>query len=607
MPLPTEHQQIAAELSESFRRPSGAGPARLVHILKRAEADDISRMVPGWVQMTFRTGEQSHSLEGTEAMSPSRRVVFVEDESSTVSCLARGLSMPLLTVFMNDATRVTRAVVRIAGFAAVFLAFVLCVSGCERSSETPDAKAAPGESAKPGVVSETDVPEQPNIIFVLVDALRADKVGRYGRVPSITPTIDAVADEGVVFERPIAQAPWTLPSMASLFSAYNPTVHQVFHFPDETAESGSKVAILSEKFETLAELLQKAGYTTAAFVANPWMVRKYGFAQGFDHFDASLANPTDLKPGKDLNELALSWLRKRDPSEPLFLYLHYMDVHEPYDAGPEFVDDLLDLVERDPRKTLVTPTSRHRLGSLNKLPKHCPNPEKHRRLTRFREYWAARYEAGVREFDHHFASLRASLGELGLWDDAYVIVTADHGEALGEHELWSHGYSAHHTDLHVPLILRWPGELPSGLWVSGNVRLIDLMPTLLDQLSIEIPPGIQGESLVPLLNGVPLRERPAAMAEGVKYAPYQQALYYKESKLILTLDNGRRQLYNIYEDPFEQLDLAQEMPEQLDLLGQILEKQADANGQLALGHFAPQQDVSPEELERLKTLGYIGD
>ncbi len=492
------------------------------------------------------------------------------------------------------------------GLATVSLVTMLGIPACERSPADPDVGT---KTASPASVQSPD-PSKPNIVFVLVDALRADRVGRYGHVPSITPTVDAVANEGVTFESPIAQAPWTQPSIASMFSSYNPSVHQVFSYPQTPVSPGGPtyiVTVFSDAFQTLAECLKAGGYDTASVIANPTVLEQYGFAQGFDHYDTSVADPENLMSGDAVNQAALTWLKQRDTSKPFFLYLHYMDVHGPYDSGPEFVDDLLDAVERDPDKRLLTPVERRQLGYLYKLPTNCPDPQKHRRLMRFREYWIARYEAGVREFDHHFAALKAKLMQMGVWDDAYVIITADHGEALCEHGLWKHGFSTYHTDLHVPLILRWPDRLPAGEWVGGTVRLIDVMPTLLTQLSLSVPKGIQGVSLAPLIAGEHFAEPLAALAEGVKIGAKQRALYRDDWKLIVTLETGRRQLFNLHDDYAEQIDLSAREPERVELLEAMLQELVQVDDRLAWDFATRRTTMPADQLERLKTLGYIGD
>lgn len=534
---------------------------------------------------------------------------FVDGESSAAPRPARGVVMLLETPIMDTATRVLLVGRRVIGPAVAMFALVLCTGGCERSP------------ARPEVRSTTPQPARPNIIFVLVDTLRADRVGVYGRrLPSLTPTIDEVAAEGVTFERAIAQAPWTQPSIASMFTSYNPSVHQVFSYEAAAVELSPyehhTVTVLADEFQTLAECLKAGGYVTAGSVANPVILPEYGFRQGFDHYDTTFADLSNQMSGDGVNEAAITWLKQRDTSKPFFLYLHYMDVHGPYNSGPQFVDDLLDAVEKNPNKRLLTPVERSRLGYLGKLPRNCPNPQRHFRLTRFREYWVARYESGIREFDYHFASLRAKLSEMGLWDEAYVIITADHGEALCEHGLWSHGYTTHHSDLHVPLILRWPGklppgngQLPAGKRVSDTVRLIDVMPTLLAQLSLQQSADwpVQGVSLLPLISGHPFSEPLRAFAEGVKSGPKQQALYQDEWKLILTLETGRRQLFNPYDDYDEQIDLSARETERLDALSVMLRKQAEVNEQLATNVATSRVTVPAEQVERLKSLGYVGD
>jgi len=490
-------------------------------------------------------------------------------------------------------------VYRACAFAIVALASAFGAAGCERQQVDPQPKAASPE------------PAMPNIVFVLVDTLRADKIGAYGRTPSITPTIDSVAEEGVTFERPIAPAPWTQPSIASIFSSYNPSVHRVGCRVDKLSapKRGAKreLMVFSDQFQTLAECLEAGGYVTSGVVANSVLQEQYGFAQGFDHYDIVDPGSGHAAPGDKLNEAALAWLRQRDTSKPFFLYLHYMDVHGPYNAGPQFVDDLLDAVEKNPNKRLLTPVEQSQLKYLDKLPPNCPNPQRHQPLTRFREYWVARYEAGIREFDHHLAGLRAKLSEMGLWDDTYVIITSDHGEALCEHELWSHGFSTHHSDLHVPLILRWPGTLPNGKWISGNVRLIDVMPTLLSQLSLKVPNGIQGISLAPLIDGQPLPEVLPALAECVKGGPRQQAIHLGHWKLIVTRERERKQLYNLYDDYAEQIDLSVREPERVETLGAVLQRQVQANDKLASNFVTRAVPITAEQLERLRALGYVGD
>ncbi len=200
------------------------------------------------------------------------------------------------------------------------------------------------------------------------------------------------------------------------------------------------------------------------------------------------------------------------------------------------------------------------------------------------------------------------MDKMGLWEDAYVIITADHGEALCEHGLWDHGYSVYHTDLHVPLILRWPSHLPAGRTIAGPVRQIDLMPTILSQLNLPIPQPIQGRSMLPVSGGDlrPLDEY--AFAEGVKHGHERKAIYSDGWKLIYSTQFKTYKLFNIADDHLEQRNMAttHPRPPQFVELRDALEEQIEQN----LRHEAGVEDkhvpVDPKQIQRLKSLGYVG-
>ena len=479
---------------------------------------------------------------------------------------------------------------------ALFAPFALfAVTGCEKGSAVEKVAEPP----PPGPT--------PNIVFVMIDTLRADRMGIHLNPAGLTPHQDAIALEGVTFERAISQAPWTQPSIASLFCSRCPGVHKVLDYAHAfkgTFQGEEKIAVFDDRFVTIAESLKDRGYVTAGFVANPYIDAAFGFAQGFDHFDISFAS--NLTPGNVVNEATFKWLAQRDSGKPFFIYLHYMDPHGPYDTAPEFLEPLLDRVEQMPDKRRLTGEELKSLDYLRKLPKVTDDPQRHQRLSQYQEYWAARYEAGIRQMDHYIGELRSGLTELGLWDDTYVLITADHGEAFGEHGFWEHGFSTHHTDLHVPLIMRWPGVLPAGKRVRQTVRLIDVQPTLLDQLSLPKPPGMQGASLSPYIAGRPPSTPLVAFAEGVKRRGMeQQAVYVGDWKLIKTLRTNALQLYNIAADPLEQNNLVRERPQQARVLVSVLEEQARSNTRLAKDFDAEQVPMSAEMRARLAALGYV--
>lgn len=422
--------------------------------------------------------------------------------------------------------------------------------------------------------------------------------------------MDSLAQDGVVFEMAVAPAPWTQPSMASLFCSLDPGVHGVTDYGtafDALYGEGRELVALDERFETLAEMLQADGYVTAGFVANPFLLPEFGFDQGFDHYDASFARNTT--PGNVVNEAALAWLRRRDTSRPFFLYLHYMDVHGPYAASREQLDPLLDALEDRDDLHRLGQADLSRLGYLARvLPAHYEaDRARHQRLAVYREYWAARYAAGVREIDRHAEALRDSLRHAGLWNDALVILTSDHGESLCEHGLWDHGSSLYQSELHVPLVLRWPGHLPSASRRPHPVGLLDLLPTLA-QLVGATPSGPhQGTSLLPRIEGEAPRLDCTLFAEAVKADPAQKAVVRGSWKLILAVDSGRGTLFDLRSDPGEVRDRSSDRPDLRDELQGALEEQLTQDAVLGRSFTPVRRAIQAGQLERLRALGYVSD
>lgn len=472
------------------------------------------------------------------------------------------------------------------------VALVMLLVGCDRSPS--------GESAS--------TPPRPNIVFILIDTLRADRLGAYGDPRNLSPTMDELAREGVLFEMAISVAPWTLPSMASMFSGVNPTVHKAIDYElieSLRARRTPRVSMFPDTFETLAESLQAAGYQTAAFSANPFIQPEYGFAQGFDHFDGSFAANTTA--GSVVNDAAFRWLQgQRDPGRPFFLYLHYMDTHDPFRAAPERLNPLIEAVERKPDKRKLTPQEQknHR-NYFAKSGLAFRDSMRHLALFEFADYWQARYDAGVAEVDVHIAALRDRLREMKLWDDSYVILTADHGESLGEHRIWAHGLSAHQDQAHIPLILRWPGAIPPAARVPDTVRSIDIAPTILEQLRLPPLRVCQGRSLVKLLRGPAQGDR-LALIEGVKHQRTLRAIVHGRWKLIFALEKNELQLFDLSRDPSEQNDVSSSYPERVADLRRKLDAIAEENELLARDVVAQSADVSAEKLRQFGNVGYIG-
>jgi len=320
-----------------------------------------------------------------------------------------------------------------------------------------------------------------DVIFVVVDTLRADRLGRYGNERGLTPFLDQLADRGVRFDHAYAPSSWTVPSIASLFTSRLPSQHQVSTFDTR----------LSDADVTVAERLSAAGYAAAGFTANFRLTAELGFAQGFPLWRGFINSPgSEPKArGEVLRAAALEWLdtprQENAPKPPRLLYLQYMDTHAPF------------FPPQDPRARFAPRVSDEIARSANRkatelFPTHDFSPQEEQALRDL-------YDAEVAGLDAELRRLFEALEQRGILGTALVIVTADHGEEFLEHGNVGHGYGLFNETVHVPLIIAGPG-ITAGV-VSENVSLIDLAPTLLDLAGLPPEARFAGRSLAPLLRG----------------------------------------------------------------------------------------------------------
>jgi len=441
---------------------------------------------------------------------------------------------------------------------------------------------------------------QPNLILLLIDTLRADHLGAYGFPADVSPNLDRLAAESLVFESCFAQAPWTPPSIATLFTSLHLEVHGLNRFADHRfADPGGgapRVAVLPESASTLAESLRAAGYTTAGFVGNPWLDRTLGLAQGFDVYeDRDLSNRV---PATLLLLAARDWLHTRPSGAPFFLYLHLMDVHEPYDAPQEDFDALWPALEAPAGRVL----------GQAELPPDAMDPpglrpadDRRNRL----DYWRTRYAAGVRALDRRLGTFLDELRESGLLDRSYLVLTSDHGEELFEHAGWGHGESLHEHQLRVPLLVRPPSGVGGGRLVREPAGLVDLMPTLLSVLEVDAPPALQGTDRSAVFSEGGGEARPSVFfSTAVVDRPGLHALRSPRFKLIVDLETDEVALYDVVADPGEHENLAAAESETVAELRALLSAHLAATA----GAATPERrdaEVPPEVLERLRGLGYL--
>ncbi len=307
------------------------------------------------------------------------------------------------------------------------------------------------------------------VVMISIDTLRPDFLGCYDPERATTPNIDALAAEGAIFTDALAQGPSTAISHKSIFSSLYRAVHG----------TGIRRVPREEPVSPL-EVMQRAGYRTAAFVGGGQLHPRYGFDKGFDEYNLSVAG--DPRPLETLRERARGWL-EMNRKEPFFLFLHTYQVHAPYDPPERYRERFAGWYEGD--LDLSIKGWRQIYGVTDVGPEVA-------RLIR------DLYSAQIAYVDDFMGWLAEDLRELGLDDDTAIVFLSDHGQSLGEGGYWGHN-RLHEVQLWIPLILKIPGLAPAR--IEAPVEAIDVMPTLFSLLGLEPPYPFQGEDLLPRLRG----------------------------------------------------------------------------------------------------------
>jgi len=420
----------------------------------------------------------------------------------------------------------------------------------------------------------------PNLLLIVVDTLRADRLGCYGAQRDTTPALDALAASGVRFQQARSTAPWTKPAVASIFTGLHPSAHGANRVKSSLPESA----------RTLAERLRDAGYRTAGVVSHDVLRGINGFAQGFDRYLEDEAGGHDHVSTQGVTREAIALLDELAAQDaPFFLFVHYFDPHYNYLRHPEFGFAAARAGRLDGTQPLV---------SLRKLGDGLSASE----VGLLRDL----YDEEIRFTDEGIGRLLQHLADLSLAQRTVVAATADHGEAFLEHGWLGHTRDLYDVLLRVPLILRAPGVAPRV--VEQPVSMVSLLPTLLELLGQPPDDTLQGASLGPLLRGERLPEQ--ALYAEVDFLPVfdpakraaKQAIVAGGFKLIRDEQSGRFELYDLAADPGERRDLAASQPQRVQRMRKQLEQvAADARrGALPLHDREP----SREELERLRALGY---
>jgi arylsulfatase A-like enzyme/Flp pilus assembly protein TadD len=391
-----------------------------------------------------------------------------------------------------------------------------------------------------------------NVLLVTLDTTRPDRLGAYGYDKARTPALDALAAGGVRFANAYCQVPMTLPSHCSILTGTGPLAHKV---------RNNGTYFLSQEMVTLAERLKERGYRTAAFVSSFNVDSRFGVAQGFDIFDDQFGANEMIKTFRSergAGETSAAFLRWLDgmPGGPFFSWVHYYDPHMPYDP---------------------------------------PSP--------FKEQFQDPYDGEIAYMDASFAKILEGLRKKGLLENTLIVVAGDHGEAFGEKKEVSHGLFIYDATMKVPLLFHAPRNIPRGRVVDARVRLIDIMPTILDALKMPANKEVQGRSLLPYIEGRRSDDLPCYLE---CYYPLET---YGWSELVGLIDNGKKfikaprpELYDLKSDPGESRDLVQKEAGAAAAMMRKLQAMIVADS----SDLAPsRRKLSREEEERLRSLGYV--
>lgn len=475
------------------------------------------------------------------------------------------------------------------------LAIAGLVAAC--GSRTEDAPAGAQSSA-----------DRPDIILVSIDSLRFDHLGCYGYKKPTSPNIDRIASEGVRCESAVSTTSWTLPAHAAMFTGLFDSTHGL-------VDNGLR---LTEERPTLAAVLRGNGYQTAGFFGGPYLDPGFGFGHGFMHYESCMSPPpgerASREPGSGaaagalptLAELERShaditgprtleavtrWLGREVDARPLFLFVHLWDVHYDYNPPREYVEMF------DPGYTGTLDASN--LMKNSEINAHM--------APRDFDHLVALYDGEIRFSDDILGKILAAVEKRGRMANTLLVITADHGEEFFEHGGKGHQRTLFDEVVRVPLIVRWPGQLVGERVVREEVRLVDLMPTVLSSAGIAQQPPMQGRDVLKLWRGETLTDAPA-LCELLVDKNDVRALRTNAFKVIDYRKARVTHGYDLVRDPREERPIAGQSPrvsgarEELD---RVLEADTALRKKIGAG---VQPAETPEAVRRrIHGLGYAGD
>lgn len=424
----------------------------------------------------------------------------------------------------------------------------------------------------------------PNIILISLDTLRADHLGIYGYPRNTSPHIDAFSKESVVFEKAVVQSPWTLPSHMSIMTSLYPSFHGVTN----------KSSRLADEHTTIAEVLKKIGYQTAAFTDGGLVSGEFGFNQGFDVYEDEWIGIANILPKVE------KWLDSNG-SKPFFLFIHCYDIHEPYNPPPPYNSIFHDFAYSGnlvPSTTILTAARKGQVTVTSEDLRH----------------FIALYDGGIRYTDEKVGEFLSYLQDAELYDQSLIIITSDHGEEFNEHGSFLHWQLYYNPNLHVPLIMHIPGYPKREIRINELVQSIDLLPTIIDLAGQPPHHKAQGRSLLPSIKRK--KNLFKRMVQKVfKRSAKHSSLSFAENEIneihlwtVVTpsayqlIDNSEsRQLFNLETDPLAKTNI---INDRSDLAAELL-LQYNQLYSTTSQHISSALDLNEQTRKQLEALGYI--
>ncbi|MED5330206.1 MAG: sulfatase [Planctomycetota bacterium] len=483
--------------------------------------------------------------------------------------------------------------------------FFSCLLGCGGNDVT-------GEGTGPLRGPETHAR---HVVVYVIDTLRADRLGLYGNDRQLTPAMDELGRTGATFEMAYSSAPWTLPSSVSLFTSTFPTSHGVL----------SGLETLGDQAQTMVEWFGDLGYYTAGFAYNTLGGRGAGLDQGYDKYFEKPPNDemTEEQREQGLHTIrpVLRFIRDYEGEAPLFLYVHTVEPHWPFDGSPMNLTPLEGEVTGALKEqaNALCPKHRGMLGNRQSGEMTAQDlaelEEMERTADRLQETVEALYDGDVRRADLNLSRVVTALTEKGLWDDTIFVLLADHGEELRERGNWLHGQSVFNELVRVPMVMRIPGVTGTNSRVSQPTQTLDLLPTLADALGAPkaeswqgrsryqwiSEPGLPVDAALPIFSVRREVDRPGRFVFGDSETTVVRGAW----KLIVHHDLRVAALYNLDDDPAERKDVAADYPAITASLQEevetFLRDQSALN--LSLSQSGPMEE---DKRAHLAELGYLG-